>query len=304
MFDKIVVPVDGSDFGELSLPMALGIACKSGGQVRIVTVVTPLPSPQPTDEWVAVEAERLSVAREHAETYQEDLRERVVLAGCDAPVSCHVEEGAVVDELDAHVRRVEADLLVMTTHGRGPLRRAWLGSVADGLIRHTPCPILAIRPREGEKVKLERREFRRILVPLDGSRESRAILPRARELATLFDASLTLLRVIPPHFPLSSPYIPHAAQEMRAHDLEEDAAREALEEEAAELRAAGFRVDSHTVMGAHPAEEITGLAEAEEMDLVAMTTHGRGGVSRLVLGSVADKVVRGANIPVLLNRAS
>ncbi len=304
MFDEIVVPVDGSSFGELALPVALGIACKSGGEVRLVTVVTPLSSPQPTHDWSLLEAERMTQAREHAEDYHKDLHKRVVLSGCDAPVSCHVEEGPVVEELDEHIRKAKGNLLVMTTHGRGPLRRAWIGSVADGLIRRTPCPILAIRPREGETVDMEEREFKRILVPLDGSTESREVLPYVRELASLFQSSLFLFRVVPPHFPLSSPYIPHAAQEVRAHDLEEEAAREALDAEARELKEAGFQVETRVELGAHPADEILELARDREADLIAMTTHGRGGVSRLVLGSVADKVVRGGTVPVFLHRAS
>jgi len=131
MFDEIIVPVDGSPFGELALPMAMGIACKSGGEVRIVSIITPLPVTQPPEARDPLEEERLNFAREETETYLEELQKRVILSGCDVPISCHVEVGPVVEALDQHVRKAEADLLVMTTHGRGPLRRAWLGSVAD-----------------------------------------------------------------------------------------------------------------------------------------------------------------------------
>ena len=303
MFDEIVVPVDGSPFGELALPMALGIACKSGGEVRVVNIITPLPITHPPEQRDPFEEERLAYALGETEAYLEELQKRVILSGCDVPISCHIEVGSVVEALDQHVRDAKADLLVMTTHGRGPLRRAWLGSVADGLLRRTPCPILALRPMEGEELKLEERVYGRILVTLDGSPESREILPLARGLAHVTGARLTLFRVIPPHFSLSSPFTSHASHEFGGFESEETAAREALEKEAASLREEGFTVEVETLTGAHPAEGILEFAERGDVDVVAMATHGRGGVARLVLGSVADKVIRGGNTPVLLHRA-
>jgi len=303
MFNEIIVPVDGSPFGELALPRALGIACKSGGEVRMVTVVTPLPAEQTDEEPEASEESRLRLAVEHAESYQEDLQKRVILSGCDVPISCHVETGPVVEKLDEHARQSDADLLVMTTHGRGPLRRAWLGSVADGLLRRTPCPILAIRPEEGEKLHLEERQLRHILITLDGSAESRSILPFAQSLAVTSGARVTLLRVISPHFPLTSPFTSHFSHGFQGLTEEERASREALETDAGPLRDQGLEVEVEIMTGATPAEGILGFAEAKNVDAVTMATHGRGGVARLVLGSVADKVIRGGTVPVLLHRA-
>ncbi|MFC1660818.1 universal stress protein [Gemmatimonadota bacterium] len=251
-----------------------------------------------------MEAERLAVAREHALAYQEDLRGRVSLAGCDVPMSAHVEEGSVVERLDGHVRETRADLLVMTTHGRGPLSRAWLGSVADGLIRRTPCPILAIRPDEGEKLELKEKEFRHLLVTLDGSPESREILPYAQDLARISGARMTLLRVVSPHFPLTSTFISHTSYGSLGPEEETEAALAALEEEALELRTKGFTVDVKTVTASHPPEGILTFATEEGVDLIAMATHGRGGVSRFFLGSVSDKVIRAGAFPVLLHRAA
>jgi nucleotide-binding universal stress UspA family protein len=303
MFGEIIVPVDGSTFGELAVPRALGIACKSGGEVRLVTVITPLPSSQGSHEDYALESERLDLARERAGVYLEELQKRVILSGCDVPVSGHVETGPVIGALEAHARAAGADLLVMTTHGWGPLRRAWLGSVADGLLRRTPCPILAVRPREGEELRLEEVTFRHVLLTLDGSPESREILPYARGLAQLSGAQITLLRVIPPHFPLSSPFTSHASHEFQGLEQEEAAAKAALEREADGLRGEGYSVQVSTVSGVHAPDGILDYAERNRVDVVAMATHGRGGVARLILGSVADKVIRGGNTPVLLHRA-
>jgi nucleotide-binding universal stress UspA family protein len=303
MFDEIVVPVDGSPFGELALPVALGIACKSGGEVRIVTVVTPLPVDQTEEEHVPDEEGRLLLARGRVEAYQAELQKRVILSGCDVPISCHVEEGAVVEALDQHAREARADLLVLTTHGRGPLRRAWLGSVADGLVRRTPCPVLALRPVEGQELELEERLFEHVLVTLDGSPESSEIVPLARDFARTFGARMTLLRVIPTHFPLTSPFTTHFSHGFQGVKEEAEASREALEAEAKTLRESGLSVEVEVTSGAHPAEGILDYAEKTDVDLIAMATHGRGGVARLVLGSVADKVLRGGSVPVLLHRS-
>lgn len=303
MFDKIIVPVDGSTFGELALPKALGIACESGGEVRVVTVITPLPGSHTSAEDRAHEEERLSLARIRAQEYMAELQKRMILSGCDVPISSHVEEGSVVEGLDSHAREAGADLLVMTTHGWGPLRRAWLGSVADGLLRRTPCPILAIRPGEGEELKLEETRFQHLLVTLDGSPESREIFPYAQALAQVSGCSVTLLRVIPPHFPLSSPFTSHTSHQFQGLEREELVARDFLEEEAAPLRDEGISVEVATRSDIHPAEGILEFAEENQVDVIAMATHGRGGVSRLILGSVADKIIRGGNIPVLLHRA-
>jgi nucleotide-binding universal stress UspA family protein len=303
MFDEIIVPVDGSGFGEIALPKALGIACKSGGEVRVVTVITPLPGSDTSEEDQANEDERLTLARSQAKEYMSGLQKRVILSGCDVPISCHVEVGSVVDAVDSHARTARADLLVMTTHGWGPLKRAWIGSVADGLLRRTPCPILVLRPKEGEELVLEEAKFQHLLVTLDGSPESREILPYARSMAEVSGCWITLLRVIPPHFPLSSPFTSHTTHQFQGLDGEERSARGALEEEAAALKSDGFTVKVATIPGVPAAEGILEYATEHSVDVIAMATHGRGGVARLVLGSVADKVIRGGNFPVLLHRA-
>jgi nucleotide-binding universal stress UspA family protein len=176
--------------------------------------------------------------------------------------------------------------------------------VADGLIRTTPCPVLAVRPRETEGLELREMEFQHLLVTLDGSPESGEILPYAEEFSRITGARMTLLRVISPHFPLTSTFVSHSAHEGRGQAEEREAAQAYLEEEAERLRAQGFDVDAQTVAASHPPEGILTYAAQEGVDLIAMATHGRGGVSRFFLGSVSDKVIRAGSIPVLLHRAS
>jgi nucleotide-binding universal stress UspA family protein len=303
MFKTIVIPVDGSSLGERALPLALDIARRSQGAIRLVSVVTPLPTQPPSTASREEEARRLDQDEVQAAGYQARLRENLVQGGWEIPISCHVERGSVVDELDSHARGAWADLLVLTTHGRGPFSRAWLGSVADGLLRRTPCPILVIPSTEEEGPEADGSTVERILVTLDGSPESREILPIASRLARIFEANLILFRVIPPHFSITSSLASHTRHDFGGQEAEEMAAEEALQAEAESLRAQGFSVDTQTLSGVHPAEGILEFSERSGADVVAMTTHGRGGVARLLLGSVADKVIRGGRIPVLLHRA-
>jgi nucleotide-binding universal stress UspA family protein len=175
--------------------------------------------------------------------------------------------------------------------------------VADGLIRRTPCPVLAVRPKETEGIHLKEMEFRHLLVTLDGSPESDEILPYAQEFSRISGARMTLLRVISPHFPLTSTFVSHSPHEGRGRAEEREAAQASLEEEAEALRAHGFEAEARTVIASHPPEGILTFAAEESVDLIAMATHGRGGVSRFFLGSVSDKVIRAGAIPVLLHRA-
>jgi nucleotide-binding universal stress UspA family protein len=303
MFQEIVVPVDGSRFGEKAIPVALGIAGRTRGRVRILTVITPLPLDESHDEPGPTEEGRLLLATNQADAYHRELEKRVKEEGCEVPLSFHVETGSVVEALDRHARGSGADLLVLTTHGRGPLRRAWLGSVADGLIRRMPCPILAVRPGDSEGPPSQDWSFRHMLVTLDGSAESKNILPFAKALARAAEARMTLLRVIPRHYPVSSPYPSHTGYGLQNLEEEAAAARNALEKIAVPLMEEGYTVESETVSATHPAEGILDFVEQNKVDLVAMETHGRGGVARLILGSVADKVIRGATVPILVHRS-
>jgi nucleotide-binding universal stress UspA family protein len=139
-----------------------------------------------------------------------------------------------------------------------------------------------------------------MLVPLDGSELSEVVLPYARELAGRLDLDLTLLHVCEPHRSESQfvcrAYIEHAAETLQKQSREVQVKTGAP--------AAVKVVEAHAeVANGHPAEEIIGYAEGNKVDLILMATHGRSGVSRWVLGSVADKVLRASNIPVWLVRA-
>ncbi|MFW6206244.1 MAG: universal stress protein, partial [Gemmatimonadota bacterium] len=172
-------------------------------------------------------------------------------------------------------------------------------------IRHCMIPILLVRPSEETREigPDSDREIRRVLAALDGSETAETALRDAFELGITADASLVLVHALQPPVAAASPYLPHTIQlthdEMQAredhmrHYLEQVAAGEWLGDRPTDVR---VRVDYH------PAPAILELSEEENADLIALGTHGRGGLRRLILGSVADKVIRGTHRPVLVHR--
>jgi nucleotide-binding universal stress UspA family protein len=300
MYRKILVPLDGSGFAESALPLALSVAERTGGELHLATVVSTIPP------FVFSEGDEGYVKgwfeeeRGRAREYLAAVRERLEKAAEPAGVQTRILEGGPAPALDEHIRDEGMDLVVMTTHGRGAFQRLWLGSVADGLIRHAPCPMLLRRPGDGEADLAARPAFQRIVLPLDGSKVSEAMLPSAAEMARLFEARLLLVSVLPPAFPLGSTYLPHAAEEERKRKERAAELRSYLERTKAELREQKVEAEAEVVADKEPAEAILDHAERVAADLVAMSTHGRGGVARMVLGSVADKVIRAAAVSVFV----
>ncbi len=232
-------------------------------------------------------------------------------SGAQVTATCSVLRGAPAEMIIRRAREVGADLIVMTSHGRTGLSRTWLGSVADAVMRKSAIPVFMLRPeRESETTKrrVAARGVKRILVPMDGSALATGIVPAATDLARTAHASITLLRVVPivpivmayePTLPVTSlPVVPDEAATQQLVDvatIELESAAQRLHEET------GIAVDSHVVVSGHAAQAIVDQAEARNIDVIAMSTHGRG-ASRLLLGSVADKVLRSSRVPVLLYR--
>ncbi|MCH8812111.1 MAG: universal stress protein [Gemmatimonadetes bacterium] len=292
MSHLVLVPLDGSEFSESALPVALTITRRRNAQLEIVTV----------QENPPMLAHDLLQLPSHGwfEQYIEEIAERVH-AEAGFTVRATVLKGSPAEAIQNHAAARGVDLVVMATHGRGPMSRFWLGSTADGLIRRSTIPILLLRPCEEAPGTQPDFDPRRVLVPLDGSDESEAILTHALALAGNGETEFDLLRVYPYPKEIASSYLPHTVQ-VNADLFESGrtAAAQYVEEKAATLIERGIPATGHVVTDREPAEGILHFAEQRGADLIAMCTHGRGGVSRFVLGSVTDKVIRGAQIPTLV----
>jgi len=293
MFEKILVTLDGSSFSEWALSYAVDLARRTGAALELASVHEPIPSFS-YDEW---EAAALDWTEEYLERKQKDLRESL-----DTPVEAWVGTGQILESILGHADTTGADLVVAATHGRGAISRAWLGSVADGLIRRAHQPVLLIRPEKGAHAP-EAPAFHRILVPLDGSRFSESVLDNAARLARLYGAELHLVRVIAYPIEIASPYLPHTVQmNQEVVDEAKVAAESYLKAIADRLEGGEVRVDTHVVVDSQAGQALCSTAEEVDADLVVMATHGRGGIKRALLGSTADKVIRSAHIPVLIQR--
>jgi nucleotide-binding universal stress UspA family protein len=175
------------------------------------------------------------------------------------------------------------------------LARFWLGSVTDALVRQVNAPLLLLRPDTPPPV------VRQILIPLDGSALAERAIEPALALGATLQAEYTLLRIVEPITDAQSAPVlydldaarsqPHLAE---AHAYLDDLARR--------LRAAGATVHGLLSVAWKPASAIIEAARERQADLIAMATHGRSGLKRLLLGSVADKVLRGSELPLLLIR--
>ena len=297
MFTRIVVPLDGSPLAEQALGPATAIARTRGASLDLILVHAPFPLqnlhniPWGGAQWDAADRYLASLASE-------------IRSGADVCASHCLRKGEPARLICERAADVDADLIVMTSHGRTGLSRVWFGSVADGVMRHAEIPVLIVRPVARKPHDNPARHlFKHVLVPLDGSSE--AILPSAIELAKCGDARMTLLRVVQPipliSLDLGTPYPAlDAARDADATKSIADTTRHHLHELSQRLRdETGLQVDSRVIVDLSVATSIVELARAEDMDLIAMASHS-GPVSRFFLGSVADKVVRAANIPVLL----
>jgi nucleotide-binding universal stress UspA family protein len=311
MARRLLVPLDGSELSESAIFWAEALAYALGGELELLSVVPHdlvneglnaeiafnhnLSEPEPRDPAVAEgdpDARRLQSVRatlEHARTAR-DWR---------VPVHTTIRKGDPAKEIADQAELTDASMVVMTTHARSGPARAFVGSVTDEVINRSRVPVLAIRPGLGPP----RRPIGRVLVTLDGSELSEAILPVLTPLAKELSCSVVLFSLAelpPPTIPVQgaaiplgpSPAIPPA--EIMDH----------LDRAAAQVGRAGVQVETRVADGRHPADAIMQAAAESDADLIAMSTHGRRGLNRWVRGSVTDAVLHHAEVPILVVRPS
>lgn len=298
MLRTILVPLDGSALGEQALPLAARLARAAGAALHLVHVHTSATlHPIVIDGMPVIDDELHSLAADHERAYLERLAAPLAAEGLTPQIARL--EGSVAPTLATHAHAIGADLIVLTSHGRSGFDHLWLGSVAERLVRCARVPLLLIRPAP----QAPGGPFRRILLPLDGSAAAEAILPHAAALAAVEGAELHLLRVIDP---LPVPELLPFAERYRMDEARVAEARgqaaAALDQIARRLRGAGAAVTIEVAEGAQPARVILDVCQARGIDLLAFTSHGRGGLIEAFTGSTADKLLRAAPLPVLVYR--
>ena len=300
MYSTIVVPLDGSAFGERALPAAVALARRSDAVLELVHARepaasasgAPVPDPRFDDEEEQLVRSRVSSL---ADALARDAGLRV------RPVFLN---GDVAAAVQAYVAERGADLIVMTSHGRGGLSRAWLGSVADQLVRRSTAPLLVVRADGQGMPGAAEPLFRRVLVPLDGSPRAEEVLAHAAALGTPGVTEYLLLNVFTPRpstdlFPSDATLVDR--EEVARHLQEVQARGDAyLARVADSFREIGARVTTYTTLRGQAGPAILEFAREHGADLIVLSTRVRSAAERLLIGSVADKVLRGADVPVLL----
>ncbi len=270
MLERILIPLDGSPTAESILPQVRRLVLNRRSEFILLRVLQPFPA----DFHLGLPESK------EAEQYVQKLVRELVRQGLQARGGVRV--GSPAGTLLDSARTERASVIALSTHARSGVSRWVLGSVAEDLMKHSPIPLLLLRaaaPVEAAPLT----PFRNILMPTDGSPASLAILPRLRDFARPLDARITLLTVYPPG-PVQGSWPMEAAAVKAA----EQALREAC------------LVTAFRERQGNPSEEILKEAAEGATDLIAMSTHGRSGPSRWILGSVTSEVLHRAPLPLMV----
>jgi nucleotide-binding universal stress UspA family protein len=285
MFRTILVPLDGTRFAESALPMASRLARGETSRLHLVLAHQLVPALVGMGEFALPLTNINEDQRSEEISYLANTAADLALAGV-GPVEYREAEGPAGPAICEEAIRLGADLVVMTTHGRGGVGRLWHGSVADYVVRHLTIPVLLVHP-DHPKTRSADSALRGILVALDLSEDSEAILEPVETLARITHAPVTLIHVI------MEPVLEVWKDGEVARRLDGIADR---------LRQRGLVVSTRIATGINPALTLRDALRESRFDMMAMTTHGAGGLRRFWMGSIADTVVRSAAKPVLVLR--
>lgn len=302
MFERILIPLDGSPRAELILGQVGRILRRKDSEIVLVRVVD-LPEAAPLDlsrrtSYEYARGREKARAHEYIHRLAARLSEQGVRArGC-------IAEGPAAPVVLEQAARERATMIAMTTHGRTGIPRWLVGSVAEKIVRLSPVPVLLVRSfrptplGDLQPATAQELPFRKILVPTDGSAAAETVVEPAATFARLFEAKLVVLHaeppvVIPGYGEMGIPPM------LPPTPSEKDPVTEAAAERFSRL---GVTVSRRTVTG-DAAGTILDQSQSDGIDLIAMATHGRSGFSRWILGSVAERVLRHAGLPMLLVRA-
>jgi nucleotide-binding universal stress UspA family protein len=293
-----LVPLDGSRLAESVLPVVQEMASRFHAHVTLLHIVEQHPP-------ATIHGERHLTGVAQAQSYLEEIA--ADLRSSDIPVEIHVHEEKqdnVAHSIVQHFQELQADLVIMCTHGHGGLREILFGSKAQQALQQGTQSILLFFPRENDSVvpfKLER-----ILVPLDGTTTHEPALPMAIMIARAFGAELHLVLVIPTLATLSGEQavsgllLPTPTRAIL--DLSQQEAEEYLEHVVARCNTKDVIAHAEVLRG-DIVPQLLGLAERLDVDLIVLASHGRTGLDALFAGSVASRIAGRKIRPLLLVRA-
>src|SRR5262245_37657921 len=276
----VMVPLDGSPSAEAALPWAVHLAKRLNGSLRLVGVHAPPAVLLDGETLVGSVVPDESVRRQETDYF---ANVQCLLKPTGVSVAADLLDGGVVSSLADYARNLKPAWIVMMSHGRGPVARFFLGETASEFVRRSPCPVLLVHPA-GEPVNpVATPALRRVLVPLDGSDGAERMLGPAAEFAKALGADVTLLMAL-----------------ARIPDMPAAKAEAYLQQKMTALQAKTLNAGTRIVPQGDAADVIVAEADANPGMIVALATHGRGGLAKLVWGSVTEDVVRRTKAPVLV----
>jgi nucleotide-binding universal stress UspA family protein len=296
MYEKILVPLDGSDLAEIALPYAEELAGALGCEITLLHVSESADEKYENMHQLYIE-KIVESTKQGAERCRKNKRAKKIKVS-----SVHLT-GYVAEQIVDYADKENIGLIVMTTHGRSGIRRWILGNVAAKVVRATERPVALIRAKDTLPEACAERKLNKVLVPLDGSKASEVVIPHISELASKLKAAVVLLQVVAPSYfvyaipgeAVLQPHSPEDLQNMIEHS------KFYLDKISAEFMDKGIETTSEVGIGG-PAEEIIRIADEMQVDMVAMSTHGHSSISLWAFGSNADKVLHAGGTPVLLVR--
>ncbi len=282
MYDTILVPVDGSAVGEGATDTALNLAQRFDASLHAINVVETDGFPADAESEATEEVARLG------EETLTTLRDRAMGAGVSATTHVIKTADPIHQAILDYTRDHDVDLVVMGTHGRTGLNRLVLGSITERALRTSPVPVLTVH----EDMTLDP-DFETVLVPTDGSDAANAAADHGITLAEATDAAMHVVHVVD----LTAVSGEFGSAEVL--NALEEAGQQAVDDIITRAGDAGLRSVQAAVLSGIPARAISDYAKERDIDLVVMGTHGRTGLERHLLGSVTEKIVRIADVPVL-----
>lgn len=298
MFDRIMVPLDGSSASEIALPYAEEIASRLAKEIILVSVceVAAAGADQLYRTYLKSIEERVLRELEHFECRESPKVRSEILIGSPAP-----EILRFADENDV-------SLITMASHGRSGGTPWLLGNVAAKVLRAAKKPVLLIKVAAEATTLLQRRLIRKVLLPLDGSKLGEQAVPYAEKLIQGVGAQTVLIQALEPLKEIKGEgyrgYPVLSETELRAvNERRKKFAEDYLEGMVKTFKEKGLPASCLVVRGS-PAEQILDYAQKNGVDVIAMSTHGRSGMGRWVFGSVTDKILHAGDTAVLMVRAS
>jgi nucleotide-binding universal stress UspA family protein len=303
MYEKILVPLDRSKTAETILPNVMRIARESKAKVVLFTVDVPDSSGgKHTSSWGDMGNALVTMGKPDAamKAYLGSAASMISELGVDALTAS--ADGDAAAAILAHANDHGCDLIAMSTRGRSALRRGLMRSVTDAVVWASNVPVLAVGPNSVQG-KDSDGAIRSVALPLDGSELAETVLPHVEKLASLLSLEVVLLRVVRM---VPWAYGAHERVPLDTTEIEEALkleARNYLDVIKARFKAKGIECRSEVMYGV-PWDKIVNFSGKSHDMMVAITAHGRSGIARLVLGSVADMLIRSLETPVLVVRSS